>query len=259
MTLPCSGQISLLDVRSELGRTGQISMNDADVRALASKPSGQIAMSDFHCKSTSGWANVTNPMTVSYNPDHLWFADIVGVVATMTVKSATKWGLATPEFANICDGNNGTGYASPYTTFIANTAIGRTFYATGNLKLNNVRVRYAANYAAGSEHARAVDCFATTGFDINQDLGLAQPGYDASLSGVVRAGGQKFLRGPEKGNTTIDTIFNINSGTLATAGQTRAIIIWLQVFVDYNNSGDFYSKPIYYEFDFDVEGGIPLD
>lgn len=46
-----TGQISLYDVRTELGRGGQISMGDGDVRQLAGRPSGQIAMSDLRGKS----------------------------------------------------------------------------------------------------------------------------------------------------------------------------------------------------------------
>lgn len=46
-----TGKIGLYDVRVELGRSGQISMNDSDVRKLAGKTSGQIAMSDLRGKS----------------------------------------------------------------------------------------------------------------------------------------------------------------------------------------------------------------
>jgi hypothetical protein len=43
-----SGPISLGDIRTELGNTGIISLNDADVRALAGRPSGVISMSNFY-------------------------------------------------------------------------------------------------------------------------------------------------------------------------------------------------------------------
>jgi len=43
-----SGPISLGDVRTELGNTGIISLNDADVRTLAGRPSGVISMSNFY-------------------------------------------------------------------------------------------------------------------------------------------------------------------------------------------------------------------
>lgn len=62
MTTPCTGAISLLDVRTELGKTGTITMNDADVRELASKSSGAISMDDLRCKTKPIWLNIDNPM-----------------------------------------------------------------------------------------------------------------------------------------------------------------------------------------------------
>jgi len=67
MTTPCSGAISLNDVRNELGNTGIITMNDGGVRTLAGKPSGIIKMSDLRCRSDTltGWINVLYPLTSS--------------------------------------------------------------------------------------------------------------------------------------------------------------------------------------------------
>ena len=63
MALPSSGNISLSQVNTELtlSATAQISLNDTAVRTLASKSSGQIAMSDLY-----GTSSVFN-FTISSN------------------------------------------------------------------------------------------------------------------------------------------------------------------------------------------------
>lgn len=64
MVMPTSGQISLLDARNELGLGGQIALGQSQVRTLAQKPSGQIAMSDLYGKSNAAFitnGGVTKP------------------------------------------------------------------------------------------------------------------------------------------------------------------------------------------------------
>jgi hypothetical protein len=51
MTLPSSGPISLLDVRTELGLSGTISLNDTAVRNLLGKVSGIISLFDAYGKT----------------------------------------------------------------------------------------------------------------------------------------------------------------------------------------------------------------
>ncbi len=51
MALPSSGQISLHDVRTELGLSGQISLTDSAVRSLFAIASGQISLHDGYGKS----------------------------------------------------------------------------------------------------------------------------------------------------------------------------------------------------------------
>lgn len=62
MTLPSSGAISAANINVELGRAANtlISLNDANVRTLAGKPSGTISFSDLLGKS---WFNPFTSVT----------------------------------------------------------------------------------------------------------------------------------------------------------------------------------------------------
>lgn len=84
MTLPASGQISMNEVNVELDRSGttQIALNDADVRALAGVPSGQISMSNLWGKSNVG---------------ENWSANLVGGFTNYGVMTdnGTNWGVVT--------------------------------------------------------------------------------------------------------------------------------------------------------------------
>lgn len=51
MALPTTGPISLGQVRTELNKTGSVSLGSTDVRNLAGKTSGTIKMSDLYGKS----------------------------------------------------------------------------------------------------------------------------------------------------------------------------------------------------------------
>lgn len=51
MALPSTGAISLLNVRTELGKTGAISLGDSAVRTLAGRTSGAISLGDLRGKS----------------------------------------------------------------------------------------------------------------------------------------------------------------------------------------------------------------
>ncbi len=67
MALPTSGTITLNDIRTELGLTGTISLNDTAVRALAGKTSGTVILpTDFYGKSNLP-AFVWSPNPVTYS------------------------------------------------------------------------------------------------------------------------------------------------------------------------------------------------
>lgn len=50
MPLQTSGTIKLTDVRSELARSGSISLTDSQIRTLTSKPTGTVKLSDCRSK-----------------------------------------------------------------------------------------------------------------------------------------------------------------------------------------------------------------
>lgn len=67
MSLPTTGPISLGQVRTELNKTGSISLGSTDVRNLAGKTSGIIKMSDLRGKSY-GVINFETEIIVGNDP-----------------------------------------------------------------------------------------------------------------------------------------------------------------------------------------------
>jgi len=72
MSLPSSGIISLNAINAELGKsaTGQLSLNDSDVRALLGKASGQISLSDAYGKTKP---SVGNTFISGYEPTYGYY------------------------------------------------------------------------------------------------------------------------------------------------------------------------------------------
>ena len=63
MTLPTSGEISLGDLREEIGETGQVSLNDYLIRDMINKSPGlQNAMSEYYgaaAEISGNWGNIS--------------------------------------------------------------------------------------------------------------------------------------------------------------------------------------------------------
>ena len=92
MTLPSSGSISFSQIAVELGKASNatISLNDADVRALAGKPTGSITLpTDFYGKSNSA------TLTVAFNANRYGFYLSVpfGSISPAVLKGYTIIGL----------------------------------------------------------------------------------------------------------------------------------------------------------------------
>jgi len=101
MTLPSSGQISMNDVNVELDRSGTttISLNDADVRALAGVPSGQISLSNLYGKSNVG---------------ENWSGNLVGGFNGYGVMTdnGTNWAVSTQTGYVLYSTNNGASWVT---------------------------------------------------------------------------------------------------------------------------------------------------
>lgn len=104
MALPSTGPISMLQVRTELGLSGSISLGQAEVRELAGRPSGTISMSDLLGKSAIKWEG-----TLDNLPElTVWTRVSVGATA----------GMCTIVFRNsgIFTAHNGNSATNPITS-----------------------------------------------------------------------------------------------------------------------------------------------
>lgn len=79
MSLPTTGPISLGQVRTELNKTGSISLGNTDVRSLAGKTSGTIKMGDLRGKSNN--IIFTTQLTVGIKKATMFNGDTYGYIA----------------------------------------------------------------------------------------------------------------------------------------------------------------------------------
>lgn len=135
--LPETGSISMNDVRTELGKTGTISLGDTDVRSLAGIASGKISMNDLRGKSShlySGTVHIIgNILDVSgyesensFNPKELYpgqklmeilYSNTSGLGGFEVGIISIEKGNKTPKFLKVGIGDkvfnfgSGTGYS----------------------------------------------------------------------------------------------------------------------------------------------------
>ncbi len=116
MALPSSGTITLAQVNVELQKssTAQISLNDADVRALAGVPSGAISMSNLYGKSrfiiASGGTETTYSSGGATYKVHTFTSG-----GTLTVSNAGTSGFNSIDYLIVAGGGSGgKGWYSSY-------------------------------------------------------------------------------------------------------------------------------------------------
>lgn len=134
MALPSTGPISMSQVRTELGRTGTISLNDGTVRALAGKASGTISMADLRGKSAILMLTVTPGAGGNFRG---WAHGGYGSISSrsyggFTLSSVTS-GSATPNAVTIgLTGSVAPGWTKVHINGVAYTCV---FTSDAKLKL----------------------------------------------------------------------------------------------------------------------------
>ena len=89
MALPSTGSISMSQVRTELGRSNTITLNDSDVRNLAGRTSGTISMSDLRGKSS-----YTHQLTVgNYYSEEYGYSAVISYYGNLSPKTINGIGV----------------------------------------------------------------------------------------------------------------------------------------------------------------------
>lgn len=230
MTLP-TGTISLSDVNVELikSATATISLNDADVRALAAVPSGLIDLQDLQGKSAvfaytittnqtdlnlrtlalaNGW-NGVYPAQITVGSG----VSINGSVAANSTPALTidgSWpnGVTLINNGSILGrgGNGGNGASSP----TAGTAGGRALQVSVAASVDNVGT--IAGGGGGGGGGRS-----SSGFSSNCDMG--ESSCSGSTGGGGGGGGGRSSVGLNASGGAAGSSFGCTSQTNASAGQ----------------------------------------
>ena len=113
MSLPSTGELSFSAIRTELGLSGAISLNNASVRGLAGKASGPISFSDLRGKSN---AKPVKTVTASYNVNTSVLSDGKAVIpaesTSMSTTVATLSGVLSCNFTLVFNAFVRTGPSS---------------------------------------------------------------------------------------------------------------------------------------------------
>lgn len=282
MPTPCSGEITMLDIRSELGQSGQIALNDANVRTLCNKPSGQIALSDCYCKSYIHWVNIVNPMaSLNYN-NAVFGSDAYQKVGNETsIKTYYRWDQLGNTVSNshyqYYDGNDSTYIQADS---VSRTRIlmihGRRITATSDLKIKNIRVRswhQLYNNSSGSVVPMSMNVSYKILYSNHNNPGIdmgitwnggtspSSPGNCVFHNHPVIThvhNGDQVSPGQNRTYFYDDTTDIYTNQTIMTAGQTR----WVFVAISYDPSPwtfvRWLSPMREYEVDLEIEGGYAV-
>jgi hypothetical protein len=220
MALVSSGAISLGDVRTELGLSGTISLNDPAVRALLGRSSGVISLSDAYGKSAMPTL-ATPSITATGQSANLHFVITNNAATAVTVQYSFDYGATWT-----------SGSASAYGTLVVDKTVGMgvsasmiaRVSASGYLTSGNSSVASATEYTAIP--SLSISSITSTGWTVNStsssgyyklEVAMLWNTTDVYPYGLFYNGASQFTNWYENTGYSVKTAACDSSGNLLSA------------------------------------------
>lgn len=253
MVLPSSGSITMSQVNTELGRseTALLSLNDADVRSLALKPSGVISLNDLRGKGSavsvayvSGTGSTGNSSTYAFSGVNIGSA-VTGRLVVATVSTNYPYYPVSCTLNGVTMTKANTGNTSSAVFYsVLSTGASADFVVTMNTTAGqcNLRIYNVTNYTSttplGTDVSAYKTPFSPTTVSYTSRIGMggiavwncAEPSVSVTVSGMTN-NGQFDYGGTEDGiasttNSTSGTISGTFSGTGSGIGGEAVLVVW---------------------------------